>query len=193
MTRSVTLARCPIGLFRAESGELCLKTEYGSNEGRINAYIVLTGEMFWGSAPQTIASQRTQLVTPVEEVALAAAPPSPEPVAGDLVSREAAIRLAEAQQAEDITMVRCSLSARSIADALRALPAASQWRDMAEAPRDNTEILVFCTDIGEQFVAYWGSDYWIYAHGSRGEIVCIPTHWMPLPPAPISVEKGLKG
>lgn len=66
----VTLADCPIGLFLADSGELCLKTEYGSNDGRIDAYIVSSGEMFWGSPPQTIASQRAQLVTPVENVTL---------------------------------------------------------------------------------------------------------------------------
>ena len=61
----VTLADCPIGLFVFE-GELCLKTEYGSNEGRIDAYIVSSGEFFWGNPPQTIQSQRAQLVTPVE-------------------------------------------------------------------------------------------------------------------------------
>lgn len=66
----VALAECPIGLFVASSGELCLKTEYGSNEGRIDAYIVSSGEMFWGSQPQTIDSQRAEMVTPVENVTL---------------------------------------------------------------------------------------------------------------------------
>lgn len=66
----VTLAECPIGLFLSADGELCLKTEYGNNDGRIDAYIVSSGEMFWGSAPQTIASQRAELVTPVENVTL---------------------------------------------------------------------------------------------------------------------------
>lgn len=71
MPTPVTLARCPIGLFTAESGELCLKTEYGNNEGRIDAYIVSTGEFFWGAHPQTIANQRAQIVTPVEVTGLA--------------------------------------------------------------------------------------------------------------------------
>ena len=66
----VTLADAPIGLFQSESGELCLKTEYGNNEGRIDAYIVSSGEMFWGAAPQTIASQRAEMITPVENVTL---------------------------------------------------------------------------------------------------------------------------
>lgn len=70
MSDKVTLAECPIGLFISESGNLCLKTEYGNNGGRIDAYIVESGEMFWGAAPQTIASQRAELVTPVENVTL---------------------------------------------------------------------------------------------------------------------------
>jgi hypothetical protein len=59
-----TLEECPIGLFLS-GDELCLKTEYGNNEGRIDAYIVSSGEFFWGSAPQTIANQRAQIVRPV--------------------------------------------------------------------------------------------------------------------------------
>jgi hypothetical protein len=60
-----TLAECPIGMFLTESGELCLKTEYGNNDGRIDAYIVSSGEFFWGKSPQTVTSQRAQIVTPV--------------------------------------------------------------------------------------------------------------------------------
>ena len=69
MTDEVQLAECPIGLFLSDGGELCLKTEYGNNEGRIDAYIVSTGEFFWGSTshPQ---DQRRVLVTPVENVTL---------------------------------------------------------------------------------------------------------------------------
>jgi hypothetical protein len=67
-----TLADCPVGLFVSASGTLCLKTEYGNNEGRIDAFIVSTGEFFWGAAPQTIASQRAQMVTPVSDEQVAA-------------------------------------------------------------------------------------------------------------------------
>jgi hypothetical protein len=62
-----TLAECPIGLFVSADGELCLKTEYGDNEGRIDAYIVSSGEFFWGAAPQTIINQRTERVRPVTD------------------------------------------------------------------------------------------------------------------------------
>jgi DnaJ-class molecular chaperone len=66
MKTSTTLEECPIGLFESEGGELCLKTEYGNNEGRIDAYIVSSGEFFWGSHPQTIANQRKQIVRPMD-------------------------------------------------------------------------------------------------------------------------------
>jgi hypothetical protein len=67
MKDAVMLAECPIGLFMpVDSNELCLKTEYGNNEGRIDAYIVSSGEFFWGSHPQTIPNQRAQVVRPVE-------------------------------------------------------------------------------------------------------------------------------
>jgi hypothetical protein len=70
MKTVTTLANCPIGLFESEGGELCLKTEYGNNEGRIDAYIVSSGEFFWGSQPQTIANQRKQLVSPMDVLRL---------------------------------------------------------------------------------------------------------------------------
>lgn len=59
-TEAVTLEECPIGLFYC-GDELCLKTEYGNNEGRIDAYIVSSGEFFWGGA-KNIAEQREVLV-----------------------------------------------------------------------------------------------------------------------------------
>lgn len=70
MKTVTTLENCPIGLFESEGGELCLKTEYGNNEGRIDAYIVSSGKFFWGSQPQTIPNQRKQLVSPMEVLRL---------------------------------------------------------------------------------------------------------------------------
>ncbi|MCW4115649.1 hypothetical protein NPA31_011810 [Aurantimonas sp. MSK8Z-1] len=71
----MTLAECPVGMFLAGS-TLALKTEYGSNEGRIDAYIVDSGEFFWGAAPQTIASQRATLVQPLVPAAPRGSQPS---------------------------------------------------------------------------------------------------------------------
>lgn len=65
--KKVKLVDCPVGLFLyGDDGHLALKTEYGNNEGRIDAYIVSSGEFFWGGSPQTVINQRNQLVTPIE-------------------------------------------------------------------------------------------------------------------------------
>ena len=45
------LIDAPVGLF-IFNGKLCLKTEYYTN-GRVDAYIVSSGEMFWGGAKTT--------------------------------------------------------------------------------------------------------------------------------------------
>lgn len=59
-----TLAECPIGLFLYD-GAICLKIEYGDNEGRIDAYIVDSGEFFWGGAKDR-SDQRKVMVIPIE-------------------------------------------------------------------------------------------------------------------------------
>jgi hypothetical protein len=46
-----TLLECPTGLF-LKDGELCLKTEYRNDNGRVEAYIVSTGEAYWGGLNQ---------------------------------------------------------------------------------------------------------------------------------------------
>jgi hypothetical protein len=43
-----TLEDCPIGPFISEYGNLCFKTEYQAADGRIEAYVAGSGEMFWG-------------------------------------------------------------------------------------------------------------------------------------------------
>ena len=45
----VTLEEAPIGLFR-HGDTIALKTEY-RHDGMIDAYIVSSGEAFWGPAP----------------------------------------------------------------------------------------------------------------------------------------------
>jgi hypothetical protein len=61
---TVALSECPIGLFWHE-GDLCLKTEYHRENGSIEAYVVESGESFWGPAPQTVASLRACRVLPI--------------------------------------------------------------------------------------------------------------------------------
>lgn len=58
--RRVRLKNLRPGLFLSPSGELCLMTEY-SNE----AYIVSSGEAFWGGVPSREVRAEL-LVTPVD-------------------------------------------------------------------------------------------------------------------------------
>jgi hypothetical protein len=60
----VSLVECPIGLFEC-AGEICVKTEYTTDDGRIEAYIASSGEFFCGEQPQTKASQHAQIVQPM--------------------------------------------------------------------------------------------------------------------------------
>lgn len=61
----VMLGAAPIGLFLSVNGELCLKTEYRTAIGKVEAYIVSSGEAFGGSPPQTVESQLQEKVRPV--------------------------------------------------------------------------------------------------------------------------------
>ncbi len=76
--------------------------------------------------------------------------------------------------------------------AYKALRGANQWRDIETAPRDGSEILCWVRDCEEHQVLWWcdaghwrrwGDTYENYA----------PTHWMPLPTAPVIKESTLKG
>jgi hypothetical protein len=65
-----------------------------------------------------------------------------------------------------------------------------EWQPIETAPQDkDLELLVFCSDTREQFVAYQRrlNGQWTYAKGVFGEVICRPTHWMPLPPPPDAV------
>ncbi|HFI5662620.1 TPA: DUF551 domain-containing protein, partial [Klebsiella michiganensis] len=59
---------------------------------------------------------------------------------------------------------------------------------------EDTDVVVYCSDTEEQFVAYHNCNgYFHYAtYEKKGEgyvdIVCNPTHWMPLPAAPQEVR-----
>lgn len=59
------------------------------------------------------------------------------------------------------------------------------WHPMRSAPRDGTEILVYCESTGEQFVAFFNKLYgWQFAAGGRSTFVCHPSYWMPKPGPP---------
>ena len=79
------------------------------------------------------------------------------------------------------------------ADAILALIQKEQrWQPIESAPRDGTDILVFCEDSGEQFVGFnnpaEGSDredvFFTALLKSGKRVGCIPSHWQPLPTPP---------
>ncbi|GEP12142.1 hypothetical protein [Methylobacterium gnaphalii] len=71
----MSLEVCPIGPFLSDNGTLCLKTDYENNEGWINAYIVSSGEFFWGEQPKSVSRQRASRVRPV--IVHLPSPPNP--------------------------------------------------------------------------------------------------------------------
>lgn len=72
MGQLVTLAECSPGLF-IHSGELGFKSEYTRDDGSVDAYVVRTGEAFWGPQPQSVDNQRACLVEPVSDLAIRSA------------------------------------------------------------------------------------------------------------------------
>lgn len=56
----IPFEECPVGMFVSGGGELCLKTEYG-----LEAYIVSSGERFWGGAKNSDQLGRV-MVRPAE-------------------------------------------------------------------------------------------------------------------------------
>lgn len=66
-----TLADCPPGLFLADAyNTLGFKSEYRTEQGAIEAYVVESGEFFWGDTPQTVERQRAQIVRPISHAAV---------------------------------------------------------------------------------------------------------------------------
>ena len=124
------------------------------------------------------------------EAALAIPTPREEPVAGDAVSREAAITAVD-EALEQPWFSKPYLQGK-LTGVLHALPAASQWRAMDSAPKDGTSFLAY----RKMYAQY--PEIIAVTHRYFGG-PCInwplqdcapPTHWTPLPSAPISVEEG---
>lgn len=70
----------------------------------------------------------------------------------------------------------------------------SEWQHIETAPRGH-DVLVYCADTDEQFVAFWSMNpltddtAFTYARfrdadGDVSSVLCRPTHWMPLPNPP---------
>lgn len=77
---------------------------------------------------------------------------------------------------------------------VEALTRANGWQDISTAPKDGTEILVYCPH--GFYVVQWGTadiDWWAVDDNKHGPFPlrgAAPTHWMPLPPAPSAGDGG---
>ena len=60
-----------------------------------------------------------------------------------------------------------------------------KWQPIKTAPNNQRDILVFCSDTKEQFVAFkFEEGLYQFASYDGVSIACEPTHWMPLPESP---------
>ena len=68
----------------------------------------------------------------------------------------------------------------------------SDWRRIETAPDSTDDILLYCSDTGEQMVGFQierGEYQFAVVRGPEHvhtRAVCTPTHWMPLPDPPES-------
>lgn len=61
----VSLWDCPAGLFYSGT-QLCLKIDRLTEKGYVLAYVVESGEHFWGDGRQLPEAQHAEMVRPVE-------------------------------------------------------------------------------------------------------------------------------
>jgi hypothetical protein len=63
------------------------------------------------------------------------------------------------------------------------------WQPIETAPLDGSDVAVFVTESGEQFIAYYDAGSWIYGliplGRGGGKLCCEPTHWQPLLEPPV--------
>lgn len=82
-------------------------------------------------------------------------------------------------------------------DDIEARRKAMTWQPIETAPRDGTEVLVWCSRNNEMYVCVYykkadddkAPSPWLYAVSDYYQtdpyhVVSNPTHWMPLPPPP---------
>jgi hypothetical protein len=94
-TSLVSLEELPAGSLFYYNNTLCLKTEYKSEGGAIEAFIVGSGEMFWGGTKDA-ASQRKLMISPVSNPgAVAQSTPTPPGIVEQINIEKAKIKMLE--------------------------------------------------------------------------------------------------
>lgn len=68
----------------------------------------------------------------------------------------------------------------------------AEWQPIETAPKDGREILLHFGfgdgDVPPPLVCAWADHRWVLV-GAEVEVFTEPTHWMPLPAAPVSSEE----
>lgn len=100
--------------------------------------------------------------------------------------REALLRLQSWMACDDETILIGLDEARNEVNQALSLPSPSAWRDMADAPKDGTEI-IGCWNYGlpDYRIIHWGCSDDIEAwYKQDGERISCATHFQPLPAPP---------
>ncbi|HAL9140167.1 TPA: DUF551 domain-containing protein [Escherichia coli] len=65
------------------------------------------------------------------------------------------------------------------------------WISCSERMPNEEDVLVYCSDTKEQMVGFHkGKGLFQFFYMNGVEVVCEPSHWMPLPEAPLEVNHG---
>jgi hypothetical protein len=68
-----------------------------------------------------------------------------------------------------------------------------EWQPIETAPRDASIVIVYCAFCDLVNAAYWGGEVWYWVWSDPPETDCHPTHWMPLPDPPKTLDKPPPG
>lgn len=65
------------------------------------------------------------------------------------------------------------------------------WQPIETAPKDGSDVLLFYAEVYGQthqvIIGHWNPrGFWVWQHRAVRGYSYEPTHWMPLPPAPVS-------
>ncbi|MFT9399774.1 hypothetical protein [Acetobacter sp.] len=106
-SEQLTLEDAPVGLLKTVDGVIILKTEYRSESGAIDAYLVESGEYFWGGQPQTAEKQKKELVVrwPPQRFVVSRAYDGVKPFLRAVMSEKSLVGVLEPESRREISEV----------------------------------------------------------------------------------------
>jgi hypothetical protein len=81
-------------------------------------------------------------------------------------------------------IIRAEAQLTAQADEIKRLREGLEWQPIETAPKDETEILVYCKLTNEFLVSFFKEDNWIFCETDTTLHGCLPDYWQPLPDAP---------